>query len=233
MNFRFKQSPIVWRFGGLAAILCTVALPLLAQGADPGAMASQYAANAKANAALTRQYTWQMRVEVTLKGEPKPAQLYQMRFDMDGKLQKTLLSAPQEEQKSRGIRGKIKEGKIEDFKEWAAKLAELVKGYMAPTPGTMMDFYTKAKYSQSADGKVMISANGFVQPGDYACYWIDPATKIPCRYEFQTVLDGDPVSAKVEFGQVPGGPQYTARLVVSVPEKKVSAKIENFSYQRQ
>lgn len=216
----------------LSGVLLLMATGLRAQG-DPGAMASQYAANAKANAALTRQYTWQMRIELTLKGEPKPAQLYQMRFDADGKLQKTLLTAPQDQDTGRGIRGKIKKGKIEDFKEWAAKLADLVKDYMAPTPGTMMDFYAKAKYSQSADGKVMISANGFVQPGDYACYWIDPATKIPSRFEFQTVLDGDPVSAKVEFGQVAGGPQYSARLVVSAPAKQVSAKIENFNYQRQ
>jgi hypothetical protein len=216
----------------LTVILCTTALPVLAQGADPGAMANQYAANAKANAAMMRQYSWQMRVEVTLKGEPKPAQIYQMRFDVDGKLQKTLLTAPQEQDTGRGIRGKIKKGKIEDFKEWAGKLADLVKGYMAPTPGTMMDFYAKAKYSQSSDGKVLISAGGFIQPGDNASYWIDPATKIPCRFAFQTVLDGDPVSAQVDFGQVPGGPQYAARITVDVPAKKVSAKIENFSYQR-
>jgi len=217
----------------IVAVLLWLDVAVLAQGADPGAMASQYAANAKQNAAVTRQYAWQMRVEVTLKGEPKPAQLYQMRFDVDGKPQKTLLTAPAEEKKGRGIRGRIKENKIEEFKEWAGKLAELVKGYMAPTPGTMMDFYAKAAYSQSPDGKVQISGTSFIQPGDKASYWIDPATQSPCRFEFQTVLDGDPVSGKVEFAQVPGGPQYFARLLVSVPAKKVSAKIENFNYQKQ
>ncbi len=228
-----KQALLTVRIGVLAVFLAAVVLPLLARGADPGAMASQYAANAKANAALTRQYIWQMRVEVTLKGEPKPAQVYQMRFDVDGKLQKTLLTAPAKEKKTRGIRGRIKENKIEEFKEWAGKLAELVKGYMAPTPGTMMDFYAKAAYSQSSDGKVMISSTSFIDKGDRATYWIDPATQIPCRFEFQTVLEGDPVSATVDFGQVQGGPQYTARLIVNVPAKKVSAKIENYNYLRQ
>jgi len=228
-----KQAFLTVRIGVLAVLLAAVVLPLLAQNADPGAMASQYAANAKQNAALTRQYMWQMRVEITLKGEAKPAQVYQMRFDVDGKLQKTLLTAPAEEKKTRGLRGRIKENKIEEFKEWAGKLAELVKGYMAPTPGTMMDFYAKATYSQSSDGKVMISSTGFIDKGDKATYWIDPATKIPCRFEFQTVLEGDPVSATVDFGQVQGGPQYTARLLVNVPAKNVSAKIENYNYQRQ
>ncbi len=216
----------------IAPFLCVVSAPAWAQG-DPGAMASQYAANAKANAALTRQYTWQMRVEITLKGDTKPAQLYQMRYDMNGSLQKTLLTAPSDDGGGRGIRGRIKANKIEDFKEWADKLAELVKGYMAPTPGTMMDFYAKAKYSQSADGTIQVAAGGFLQPGDSVTYWLDPATKAPRRFAFQTVLDGDPVSAQADFGQVAGGPQYMARLIVNVTAKQVSAKIENFSYQRQ
>lgn len=217
----------------IAMSLCLVMCPVAAQGPDPAAMAGQYAANAKQNAALMLQYVWQMRVEVTLKGEPKPAQLYQMRFDTDGKPQKTLLSAPQEESSGRGLRGRIKAKKIEDFQEWAAKLAELVKGYMAPSPGTMMDFYAKATLSPSPDGTVQVSAGGFINPGDRAVYWLDKQTKVPRRFVFETTLEGDPVKATAEFGQVPGGPQYVARLTIDVPEKKVSAKIENFGYQRQ
>jgi len=215
----------------IGALLWTGAF-LQAQG-DPGAMASQYAANAKANATLMRQYTWQMRIELTLKGEVKPAQLYQMRFDMDGKPQKTLLSAPADEDGGRGIRGRIKKNKIEDFKEWAGKLADLVKDYIAPTPGTMMDFYAKAAYAQAADGTIQISGVGFIQPGDKVNFLLDPATKAPRRFSFSTVLGEDAVSGTVDFGQVPGGPQYAARLVVNVPSKEVSAKIENFNYQRQ
>ncbi len=216
----------------LGGVLWLTGTGLRAQG-DPGAMASQYAANAQANAALTRQYTWQMRVEIILKGDAKPAQLYQMRFDVDGKPQKTLLSAPQDQDAGRGIRGRIKKNKIEDFKEWAAKLAELVKDYIAPTPGTMMDFYSKAAYAQAADGTIQVTGVSFIQPGDKVTFLLDPATKSPRRFSFSTVLAEDAVSGTVEFGHVPGGPQYAARLIVNVPSKQVSAKIENFNYQRQ
>ncbi|MBP7866872.1 MAG: hypothetical protein KA419_13095 [Acidobacteria bacterium] len=217
----------------VAAILGASIGLVAAQSPDPAAMAGQYAANAKQNATVMRQYSWQMRVEVTLKGEPKPAQLYQMRFDADGKPQKTLLSAPQEEPKGRGLRGRIKANKIEDFKEWAAKLAELVKNYMAPSPGTMLDFYAKAALSPSPDGTVQVSAGGFINPGDRAVYWLDKETKVPRRFVFETKLEGDAVKATAEFGQVQGGPQYVARLTIDVPAKKVSAKIENYNYQRQ
>ena len=51
---------------------------------------------------------------------------------------------------------------------------------------------------------------------------------------FHATLDGDPIDGAVEFANVPaGGPSYAARTTVSAPAKKLTAKIENFSYVRQ
>lgn len=216
----------------LATLVLSLAAPLaLAQGADPAALAGQYAANAKQNATITRQYAWKMRVEPTVKGDVKPAAIYQMRFGTDGQLQKTLLTAPPA--KPSGLGKRIKESKMEDFQEWAGKLAETVKAYMAPTPGNMMDFYSKASITPAQDGTAQISGRNFLQPGDTATYWINKATKVPVRYAFTTTLDGDPVQGTVVYGQVPGGPQYAAQIVASVPAKEASIKIENFEYTKQ
>ena len=218
---------------GLISLMGAAFGLIQAQKPDPAAMASQYAATAKQNAQLMRQYTWQMRTELTLKGEPKPAQLYQMRFDADGKPQKTLISAPVEQDKKRGIRGRIRENKIEEFKDWAGELSELVKDYLAPTPGTMMDFYSKAAYAHAPDGSVQVSSTNFLNKGDKATFWLDPNTQIPIRFTFETVLDKDAVSGQVDFAQVAGGPQYASRVTINVPSKEVTSKIENFNYQKQ
>ena len=215
-----------------AAIAAALPAAALAQGADPGALASQYAANAKQNATLLRQYSWKMRVEPTIKGETKPPTVYQLRFDLDGKLQKTVLTAPPAPE-AKGLGKRIKEKKIEEMKDWAGDLAELVKKYMAPTPGNMMDFYAKAKVTPSPDGTAQVTAGSFLQPGDTATFWIDKATNVPVRYAFTTALEGDPVDAKVDYGQVQGGPQYAARVVVNVPAKEISAKVETFDYLKQ
>ena len=69
------------------------------------AMAQQFGQSAKANAAALRMYTWQMRVEVTLKGDPKPAKLYAMRFDSNGVIQKTLLNPAPPAEPTRGAQG--------------------------------------------------------------------------------------------------------------------------------
>lgn len=51
---------------------------------------------------------------------------------------------------------------------------------------------------------------------------------------FHATLDGDPIDGTVEFATVPGGgPSYAARTTVTAPAKKLTAKIENFSYVRQ
>lgn len=214
------------------AVASTRPAGALAQGVDAAALASQYAANAKQNATLLRQYSWKMRVEPTVKGETKPPTVYQLRFDLDGKLQKTVLTAPPPPE-AKGLGKRIKEKKIEEMKDWAGDLADLVKKYMAPTPGNMMDFYAKAAVAPEADGTTRVSAGSFLQPGDTATFWIDKATNVPVRYAFTTALEGDPVEGKVDYGQVQGGPQYAARVVVSVPAKQASAKVETFDYLKQ
>lgn len=215
----------------LAAGCCfTVAMPVQAQTPDPGAMADRYAAQAKQNAELMQKYTWKMRVQITYKGDEKPAALYQMNY-ANGQLEKTRLSAPPKMPRKRGIRGRIEAEKIEEFQAWAGQLTDLVKRYMAPTPGTMMDFYAKATFAPMPSGNVRASGSGFIQAGDAATYWIDPETHRPVSYNFTTALQGDPVTCSVTFRQVPGGPQYASTLVVSVPAKEVVANVTNFEFQ--
>jgi hypothetical protein len=214
---------------GSAALAGSIAL---AQAPSPVQLATEYGEKAKANAALMKQYSWQMRVQMTAKGEQKPASIYQMRYDVSGDLQKTLLTAPPEEKKH-GLRGKIEEDKMKEFKDWADGLMDLLKKYMAPTPGTMMDFYSKAVSTPADPGMVKVSGSGFVQPGDSITYVINSATKSPLRFSFKTAYKGDPVECKVILGQVEGGPQYAGKTSVSVPAKDVSATIENFNFIKQ
>jgi len=219
--------------GALVVALLAATGPLAAQNPNAGQMAEQYAQNAKANAELTRQYTWQMRVALTYKDDAKPPQLYQMNWSPDGTLQKTLISAPPEEKKRHGIRKHIAENEIADFKKWLGDLTDLVKKYMAPTPGQMMDFYSKATITPAPNGQAAAIESGFLQPGDKVTYYLDPATHQPTRYSFRTTLQGDTVNAKVDYGKVAGGPQYASQITVLVPAKEVTMVVQNFNYLKQ
>ena len=211
---------------GLSLLL--LASSALAQAPNPGQMADAYATGAKANAQLMQKYTWKMRVQLTYKGEEKPAQLYQMNY-VGGQLQKTLLSAPADD-KGRGIRGKVKENKMDEIKAEVEALVDLTKKYMAPTPGQMFDFYSKATIAPGPGG-VQASGANFIQPGDKVTYTIDPATKSPTSFNFTTSLSGKPVTGTATYAQVPGGPKYASTMTINDPTDNLSVAVTNFEYQ--
>ena len=220
------------------ALFAAIAWSLVAnvasgQSVDMAAMAQQVGQSAKANAAALRMYSWQERVEVTLKGEAKPAKLFAMRFDLDGTLQKTPLTAEAPQAQGRGVVGRIKKKKKAEFKEWAADLADLCKDYLTPSPALLQAFFAKVSTAPAPGGFVQLYAAGVIAPGDKLVYEIDPKTQALSRVLFHATLEGDPVDGTVEFATVPGGgPSYPARTTVRVPAKKITAKIENFNYVR-
>jgi hypothetical protein len=204
------------------------------QSEDMKAMAQQFGQSAKQNAMALRMYTWQMRVEVTLKGDAKPAKLFAMRFDADGVVQKTALNAAPPEPPTGGLKGRIKAKKVAELKEWADDLADLCKGYLAPSPALLQGFFAKVLTKSAPGGFVQLYADGVISPGDKLTYEIDPKTQALHRVLFHATLDGDPIDGTVEFANVPGGgPSYAARTTVAAPAKKLTAKIENSSYVRQ
>jgi len=217
----------------LAGLAILFAAPAAAQSVDMKAMAQQFGQSAKANAQALRMYTWTMRVEVTLKGDPKPAKLYAMRFDADGKVEKTPLTPDAPQEPTRGLKGRIKARKVAELKEWAGDLADLCKGYLAPSPPLLQSFFAKVLTAPAPGGFVQLYATDVISPGDKLVYEIDPRTQAINRVMFNALLEGDPVDGTVEFASVPGGgPSYAARTTVNAPAKKITAKIENFQYTR-
>ncbi len=217
-----------------ATAVCLLAVsPAIAaaQAPNPGQMADAYAAGAKANAQLMQKYTWKMRVQLTYDGNQEPASLYQMNY-VGGQLQKTEISAPPEESgRKHGIKHRVKEDKLAEIKSDVEALVELTKKYMAPTPGQMFDFYSKATIGPAPSGGAQASGTNFIQPGDQVTYLINPATKSPTSFTFTTSMQGKPVTGTAQFAQVPGGPKYASELTINDPSDKLSIAVTNFEYQ--
>jgi hypothetical protein len=206
-----------------------------AQSQDMKAMAQQFGDGAKANAAALKMYMWQMRVAVTLKGDPKPAKLFAMRYGADGTIEKTQLTpdAPPPPEQG-GLRGRIRDKKIAEFKEWAGELVDLCKGYLIPSPALLQSFFAKVMTQQVPGGFVQLYATDVISPGDKLTYEIDPKTQAINRVLFHATLEGDPIDGIVNFANVPGGgPSYASVTTVNAPKKDLTAKIENFQYVRQ
>src|SRR6516164_9985787 len=80
------------------------------------------------------QYTWVEQVTISLKGEQKKQEHFQVRLGPDGKPQKTSLDPPPSD--SSGHEGRLKkrivDKKKEEYKEYADNIKALIQQYVPP-----------------------------------------------------------------------------------------------------
>ncbi len=198
----------------------------------------------KANGAALRQYTWKSRTELKLKGESKKISLDQVRYDLDGKLQKTPLTAeapkaaPAPAQSGRRdgrLKNKIIENKKEEFAELLGNIVKLVGSYGQLPPDKLQAFAKSATMAPGEGelaGTARIRGADVLQQGDTLSIWIDPAFNMMRRVEIATSLDGKPVRVASDYRTVPEGPTYQARSVVTYPDKKIEVTVDNYDHQR-
>jgi hypothetical protein len=188
------------------------------------------------NAAELRQYTFKQRTEVSMSGEVRSVRLDQVRFDLDGNLERiSLTPATAEAPKARGLRGKVVAKKREEASDYVERLMSLARRYLGPGRGDLEKLSRKAEIwkGQGATGnQVRIQATDFVKSDDSFVWTLDAAAKLPVRMEARTELDGDPVTITAEYRTLPSGPNYVARAIVKSPRKELEVKVESFDYER-
>lgn len=211
-----------------------------------GQQKEQFARAQKENSAALKQYTWKSRTEIKMKGESKSVKVEQVRYDLDGKQQKTQIGEPaqqqsQQESGRRGRRGggrvkqKIIENKKEEFAELMKNLAQLVGSYAHMPPDKMQAFAQNATVAQgqgaNGDQLLIQGSNALVQ-GDTMSIWIDPASYGMRRIEIHTSFEDKPVHFTGEFKALLDGPTYPARLRLEYPDKEVELIVEGYDYQK-
>src|SRR5262249_18274649 len=147
----------------LALGWCWLAMGSLAvaQDASPGTATGMYTQAARDNDAKLRQYIWSMHVQYTVEGNPRTPRDYLMRYDIDGKLQKSPKTVYKQE-KYYGLHGKNKKKEIAEWEQLTAGLGDLVKSYMVLSPTTAADFFSRAQLAPQPDGAVKVSASNVV-----------------------------------------------------------------------
>jgi hypothetical protein len=231
-------------FGKWPALLLA-AFALTAGSLGSGQQKEQFAQAQKDNAAALRQYTWKTRTEIKMKGESKSVKLEQVRYDLDGKLEKTPIDgspAPpaQEEAAKRGRRGgklkeKVIEKKKDEFAELLKNLGQLVASYAHMPPDKMQAFAANATLTPNqGDQKdqLLIQGKNVLQAGDTMSVWVDPKSYLFRGVEIQTSFEEKPVHFKGDFQPLTSGPTYPARLVLEYPDKEVELIVENYDYQK-
>ena len=201
-----------------------------------------FAESQKANAQALRQYSWKSRTEIKLKGESKNVKLEQVRYDANGKLQKTPLGAPPQAapppaQGGRGgrLKANIIENKKEEFGELMQGLGQLVASYGQLPPDKLQAFKASATTGRgegALQGTAQIQGVNVLEQGDSMTIWIDPASQMMRRVEIKTIYDKKPATLVADYQSVPNGPTYMAHAMLTYPEKNVELTVDNSDYVR-
>ena len=171
------ETVTVRRLRVAAALVALSAAPLLAQNPP------SFADSQKANAAMLHQSTWKSRTELKLKGESKNVKLEQVRYDLNGTLQKTALTqpppaAPPPSGRGGRLKKKMIQTKKEEFAEMMQGLGQLAGSYGHLPPDKLQAFKasaTTARGTGAMQGTAQVVGLNVLLPGDSVTIWLDPA----------------------------------------------------------
>ena len=218
------------------ALVCWCAASVFAMAQGPGDLANlavKISEKREENHKNQREYSWKTRTEIAIKGETKLLKVELVRFDVDGRMQKTTLSEEKQEP-NRGVRGRIQKKKGKEKQEWFAELHGLLAQYSLPTTGKVLDFLDKATFGPGdLPGTIRIQGTSVVQPGDELTLWIDSDTKETKLTKVRTRLDEDTVLLETNHDRLASGLSYQARSIITVPAEDVRMTVENFDYDKQ
>lgn len=211
-------------------LLCSV---LVAQAQDPSQLKEMFARAQQQNAQALKRYAWKSRNEVRKNGESKSTQLYLLRYDALGNLQKSQLGGSAPPAMPKGpLMGRIAEKKKEEFIETVNALRAQVEAYSHLSPEKMQAFLAGATITARLEqGVVQLHGGNILQRGDSMTIWLDAKTRKQRHVEIVTFIEEkNPVKAVIDFNDLPLGPTHMARTIVDYPKESLQLITENFDY---
>lgn len=182
------------------------------------------------NLQALKDYSWNQRTEVMKDGEIMSTRLELVRYDGDGKEQRSILTETKPEQKKR-IAGRVQKKKMGEMQEWGEGVNSFMVQYALPNAASLSDFLGKASIKPTEiSGQIMLNSNNVVQPGDRMTMYVDKVDKRILNTQVFTNYGQDPVYLEITHGQLPEGIVYTREMKLEINTKGLQLTVENFNY---
>jgi hypothetical protein len=193
-----------------------------------------------ANKQALAQYTWVEQVTISLKGEQKKQEHFQVRLGPDGQQQKTSLDAPPEAPSGRQGRLKqhVVEKKKEEYKDYADQMKELAQQYVPPSKTLLEQASQKGNIALSpvagAPGQLQLVIHNYLKPNDSLTLVFDKTQKAIVGIQVASYMSDpkDAMNLRVQFSGLPNGPNHVSSMVIDGVSKQLNIAIQNSNYQR-
>lgn len=236
-NLRLAVRASLFVAGALAL---SAGVTRLARGQNPelqekvGELKQASAMNKQALA----QYTWNEQVAISLKGEVKKTEHFQVQLGPDGKPQKTSLDPPPQPPEHEGrLKKHIVEKKKEEYEDYADQIKALIQQYVPPEKDKIQQAYQAGNImmgpAAGAPSEYRLVFSNYVKQGDNMTIVMDKTQKNIVSLSIATYLNdpSDAVKVNVQWARVPGGPNHVASENVDGVSKQLTIAIQNSNYQ--
>ena len=233
---RRRFMPILSTVITLCAVLSTSAQSL-AQNPELQEKLAQIKQSSAANKQALAHYMWLEQQTISLKGEVKKTQQFQVRVGPDGQQQKTELN-PQAPPQPTGRRLKqhIVEKKTDEFEAYGQQIAALGKQYSQPDMQALQQAYQQGHISMQpngAGGTISLVIKSYLKPNDSVTLAFNPQQKAIQSIQVASYLTdpSDAVTVAVQFAKLPDGTNHVATSQVNGVSKQLGVQIQNSGYQ--
>ena len=227
---------------GILAASALLVPTLRAQNPEMQQRVAEVKESMAVNKQLLAQYTWMEQDIISIKGEEKKEELYNVQLGPDGKPQKTPVdptSVSDDDRRRRGLRGRIIEKKTEEFKEYGDQIKSLVQQYVPPDKEMLQQAYQQGNVMMGpvggAPGEYRLVISNYVKQGDNMTLVMNKAQKSLVSLSIATYLNDptDAVKVNVQFARIPNGPNHVTTETIDGVSKQLTITIQNSNYQHQ
>jgi hypothetical protein len=227
--------------GSLLTVAASVVPTLRAQNPEMQQRIAALKQSIAFNKQVLAQYTWMEQQIISIKGEQKREELYNVQMGPDGKPQKTPIdpsSVSDDERKRRGLRGRIIAKRTDEYEEYGNSIKTLVQQYLPPDKDVLQQCYEKGNFmigpvaGQPGNYRVVIS--NYLKPSDSMTIIVDKAQFSFQSLSISTYLSdpGDGVNVNIQFSRLPnGGPFHIATETINGVSKQLTVEIIDTNYQ--
>ena len=221
-------------------------LPVLLAGAGRFANAQnpelqQRVTEVKESSAKNKQalasYTWNELVTISLKGEEKKQQHFQVRLGPDLTPQKTSLDPPPEPPSGGRLKKHVIAKKKEEYKDYADQMKALAQQYVPPDGALLQQAFAQGNILMGPTGagpnELRLVIHNYLKPGDSMTLVFDKTQKALLGVQIASYMDDpkDAVNLTVQFSRLPDGTNHVSSLAIDGTSKQMNIAIQNSNYQ--
>ncbi|HUN61911.1 MAG TPA: hypothetical protein VMU53_07970 [Candidatus Sulfotelmatobacter sp.] len=184
-------------------------------------------------------YTWTEQDIISLKGDEKKEELFQVQLGPDGKPQKTNLdpNMSDDERRRRGLRARIREKKIEEYKEYVGQMKGLMQEYVPPQESLLDRAYQQGNLMIGPAGvpnEIRLVLTNYLKPQDSVTLVFDRQQKRLLTMNISSYLD-DPSNAvklNIQFSALPDGTNHVSGMTLDGVGKQLTIAVTNTNYEK-